>query len=187
MEKGFCVAFSFGSNEYRCTTSHFLNTLSKQYRQLEIFYREKCMKKKTERELITDCHGKTDINFTIILVFRNRVSSVERLEKVHELVRSLCFKMLPGALQMERRTGGWRETPGNELYLKKNSEGYHISNGSNYMIESSFQPYCKSKYQTHIVVLDMRTKQLLIEQFFPVPRCVRMTKMSKMSNRSYDF
>ena len=38
------------------------------------------MKKKTEKELITDCHGKTEINFTIILVFRNRVSSVERFE-----------------------------------------------------------------------------------------------------------
>ena len=44
--------------------------------------------------------------------------------------------------------------------------------------------YCNSKYPTHMVVMDARTQQVLIDQLFSVPKCVRLARMSE---RSYDL
>ena len=45
-------------------------------------------------------------------------------------------------------------------------------------------PYCNSRYPAHMVVMDARTQQVLIDQLFSVPKCVRLARMSE---RSYDL
>ena len=66
----------------------------------------------------------------------------------------------------------------------KDSEAYHKPTGSKYLVGSSSAPYCSSRYPTHMVVMDARTQQVLIDQLFSVPKCVRLARMSE---RSYDL
>ena len=96
---------------------------------------------------------------------------------------SLSVEVFPGALQTEQKIGGWREALENEMNLK-DSEAYHKPTGSKYLVGSSSAPYCSSRYPTHMVVMDARTQQVLIDQLFSVPKCVRLARMSE---RSYDL
>ena len=66
----------------------------------------------------------------------------------------------------------------------KDSEAYHRPTGSKYLVGWSSTPYCNSRYPTPMVVMDARTQQVLVEQLFSVPKCVRL---SRMSERSYDL
>ena len=67
----------------------------------------------------------------------------------------------------------------------KDSEAYHRPIGSKYLVGSSCAPYCNSRYPTHImVVMDARTQQVLVDQLFSVPKCVRLDRMSE---RSFDL
>ena len=94
---------------------------------------------------------------------------------------SLSVEVFPGALQTEQKIGGWREALENEMNLK-DSEAYHKPTGSKYLVGSSSAPYCSSRYPTHMVVMDARTQQVLIDQLFSVPKCVRLARMSERSH-----
>ena len=59
----------------------------------------------------------------------------------------------------------------------KHTEGCHKAVGSKYLVESSAAPYCKSKYPTHLVVVDARTQHKLIS----VPKCVSLSRTSEKS------
>ena len=63
----------------------------------------------------------------------------------------------------------------------KESEAYHRPTGSKYLEGSSSAPYCNSRYPAHIVVMDARTQQVLVDQLFSVPKCVRLARMSETS------
>ena len=134
-------------------------------------------------ELIADCHGVTEVNLITALGFCSRTNSIElleRLERAHELVTSLSVELFPGALQSEQKIGGWREALEIERNLK-DSEAYHRPTGSKYLEGSSSAPYCNSRYPTHMVVMDARTQQVLVDQFFSVPKCLRLARMSETS------
>ena len=137
-------------------------------------------------ELIADCHGVTEVNLITALGFYSMTSSIESLEcleRAHELVTSPSMEVFPGALQTEQMIGGWREALENEMDLK-DSEAYHRPTGSKYLVGSSSAPYCNSRYLTHIVVMDARPQQVLVDQLFSVPKCV---KLARMSEKSYDL
>ena len=68
--------------------------------------------------------------------------------------------------------------------ILKGSEAYHRPAGSNYLVGSSSAPYSNSKYTTHMLVLDARTQQVLVDHFFLAPKCVRLARMSE---RSYEL
>ena len=93
------------------------------------------------------------------------------------------MEVFPGAIQTEQKIGGWREALENEMNLK-DSEAYHRPTGSKYLVGSSSAPYCNSSYPTHMVVMDARSQQVLVDQLFSVPKCVRLARMSQ---RSYEF
>ena len=144
------------------------------------------MSDKSGMELIADCHGVTETNLITALGFCSMTSSIEsleRLERAHGLVTSLSVEIFPGALQTEQKIGGWREALENEMNLK-DSEAYHRPTGSKYLVVSSSAPYCNSRYPTHMVVMEARTQQVLVDQLFSVPKCVRLARMSE---RSYDL
>ena len=137
-------------------------------------------------ELIADCHGVTEVNLNTALGFycmTSSLESLERLERAHGLVTSLSVEKLPGALQTEQKIGVWREALENEMNLK-DSEAYYRPTGSKYLVVSSSAPYCNSRYPTHMMVMDARTQQVLVDQLFSVPKCVRLARRSE---RSYDL
>ena len=111
------------------------------------------------------------------------IESLEHLERAHGIVTSLSVEVFPGALQTEKKIGGWREALENEMNLK-DSEAYHRPTGSKYLVGSSSAPYCSSWYPTHMVVMDARTQQVLVDQLFSVPKCLRLARISE---RSYDL
>ena len=134
-------------------------------------------------ELVADCHGVTEVNLMTALEFYSMVSSIEsleRLERAHQLVTSLSVQVFPGALQTEQKIGDWREALENEMKLK-DGEAYHRHTGSKFLVSSSSAQYCNSNYPTHMLVLDARSQQLLIDQLFSVPKCVKLVRMSEKS------
>ena len=186
LKQGTCLAQHSGMEGHVCNLRHCLITLSEQHRQLARLYGRLSMSDKSGMELVADCHGVTDVNLITALGFCSMTSSIElleRLERAHELGTSLSVEVFPGALQTEQKIGGWREALENEMNLK-DSEAYHKPTGSKYLVGSSSAPYCSSRYPTHMVVMDARTQQVLIDQLFSVPKCVRL---SRMSERSYDL
>ena len=117
-------------------------------------------------ELIAGCQGVTEVNMMTALAFYSMVSSIEsleRLERARELFTSLSLEVFPGALQTEQKIGGWRQALENKINLK-DSEEHHRPTGS--IVGSSSAPYCNSKYPKHMMVLDARTQQALIDQLF---------------------
>ena len=186
LKQGTCLAQQSRMEGHVCNLGHCLITLSEQHRQLARLYGRLSMSDKSAMELVADCHGVTDVNLITALGFCSMTSSIEsleRLERAHELVTSLSVEIFTGALQTEQKIGGWREALENEMNLK-DSEAYHRPTGSKYMVGSSSAPYCNSKYPTHMVVMDARTQQVLVDQLFSVPNCVRLARMSE---RSYDL
>ena len=184
LRQGTCLAQHSGMEGHVCNLGHCLITLSEQHRQLARLYGRLIMSDKSGMELVVDCHGVTDVNLTTALGFCSMTSSIEsleRLERAHELVTSLCVEVFSGALQTGQKIGGWREVL--EMNLK-DSEAYHRPTGSKYLVGSSSAPYCNRRYPTHMVVMDARTQQVLIDQLFFVPKCVRLARMSV---RSYDL
>ena len=186
LRQGICLAQYSEMEGHVCNLGHCLITLSEQHRQLAQFYGRLIMSDKSGMELVADCHGVTEVNLTTALGFCSMTSSIEsleRLERANELVASLSVEVFPGALQTEQKIGGWREALENEINLK-DSEAYHRPTGSKYLVGSSSAPYCNSRYPTHMVVMDARTQQVLIDILFSVPKCVRLARMSE---RSYDL
>ena len=175
-----------GMDGHVCNSEHFLITLSEQHCQLAQLYGRLSMSDKSQMELIADCHGVTEVNLITALEFCSMTSSIEsleRLERVREQVTSLSVEVFPGALQTDQKIGGLREALENEKNLK-DSEAYHRPTGSKYLVGSSSAPYCNSRYPTHMVVMDARTQQVLVDQLFAVPKCVMLARMSE---RSYDL
>ena len=186
LKQGTCLAQHSGMEGHVCNLGHCLVTLSEQHRQLARLYGRLIMSDKSGMELVADCHGVTDVNLITALGFcsmTNSIESLERLERAHELVTSLIVEVFPGALQTEQKIGGWREALENEMNLK-DSEAYHKPTGSKYLVGSSSAPYCSSRYPAHMLVMDARTQQVLIDQLFSVPKFVRWARMSE---RSYDL
>ena len=109
------------------------------------------------------------------------IETLERLERAHELVTSLSVEVFHGALQTEQKIGSWREALENKMNLKY-SEGYHKTVGSKYLVGSSAAPYCNSKYPTHLFGIDARMQHRLTDQFFSVPKFVRLSRITEDSN-----
>ena len=137
-------------------------------------------------ELIADCHVVTEVNLITALGFCSMISSIEslqRLERAHGLDTCLSVEVFAGALHTEQKIGGWREALENEMNMK-GSEAYHRPTGSKNLMGSSSAPYCNSKYPTHMVVMDARTQQVLVDQLFSIQKCVRLARLSQ---RSFDL
>ena len=144
------------------------------------------MSGKSGLELIADCHGVTEKKLITALGFcsmKSSIESLEHLELAHRLVTSLSVEVFLGAISTEQKIGGWRQALENEMKMK-DSEVYHRTTGSKHLVGSSSAPYCHIRYPTHMVLMDARTQQVLIDQLFSVPKCLRLARMSK---RSYDL
>ena len=57
------------------------------------------------------------------------IESLERLERAHELVRSLSVEVFPGALYTEQKIGGWREALENEMNLNDSEACWLVISG----------------------------------------------------------
>ena len=183
LRQGTILAYNSGMDGYVCGSSYCLNTLSEQHRQLANLYGRLSISDKSERELIADCHGVTEVSLIAAWGFYSMTSSIEkleRLERAHGLITSLKVEVFPGALQTEQKIGCWLE---NEMNLKDSEANYRTA-GLNYLVGSGSAQFCNSRYPMHMVVMDARTQQVLVDQLFSVPKCVSLTRMSE---RSYDL
>ena len=82
------------------------------------------MKARTEKELIADCHGGTEVNLVTALGFYSLFSSLESLLNLgqrHEMVTAISVEVFPGVLQAEQKhIGKWREAIEAEMNIRHN-------------------------------------------------------------------
>ena len=83
-----------------------VKTLAKQYKQLTVQFGNIVMKAKTEKELIADCHGRTEVKIVTALGFYSMFGSLVsplNLEQKHEMVTAISVEVVPGVLQTEQK------------------------------------------------------------------------------------
>ena len=92
------------------------------------------------------------------------------LEQKHEMVTAISVEVFLAVLETEQKyIGKWREAIETEMNIR-HSESYCRPSGARYLVGSTLSPMCKSRYPLHFVDHD-----------FSVPKCVRLTRMSKKS------
>ena len=92
MDKGICPTSGCGFEGHVCGTGHCLETLGEQDCQLAKLYGILSMSDKSEKQLVADCHGATEVSRITALGFYRMTTSIElleRLERAHELLTAL--------------------------------------------------------------------------------------------------
>ena len=103
------------------------------------------------------------------------------LEQKHEMVTAISLEVFPGDLPTEQKhIGKWREAIEAEMNIR-HSEIYCRPSGARYLVGSTLAPMCKSRYPVHFVVGDVKSTRRIVDQAFPVPKCVRLAGMSEKS------
>ena len=142
------------------------------------------MKAKTETELIADCHGGTEVNLVTALRFNSIFGSLESLlniEQKHEMVTTISVEVFPVVLQTEQKyIGKWREAIEAEINIR-HIETYRRPTGARYLVGSTLALLCNSRYLVHFVAVDVKSTRTIVDQFFSVPKCVRLAIMSEKS------
>ena len=77
VKPGSCLAEVCGLEGHVCGGLDCVKTLEKQHKQLTILFGNIVMKAKTETELISDCHGGTEVNLVTALGFYSMFGSLE--------------------------------------------------------------------------------------------------------------
>ena len=112
VKPGSCLAKVCGLEGHICGGLVCVNTLAKQPKQLTILFGNIVMKSKTEKELIADCHGGTEMKLVTALGFYTTFGSLEspiNLEQKHEMATTISVEVFPGVLQTEQKyIGKWR-------------------------------------------------------------------------------
>ena len=156
-----------------------MKNLEKQPKQLTILFKNIVMKAKTETELIADCHGGNEVNLVSALGFYSMFGSLESLlnvEQKHEMVTAISVEVFPGVLQTEQKhIGRWREAIEAEMNIR-NSETYRRPSGAQYLVGSTLDPMCKSRYPVHFVAVDVKSTRTIVDQAFSVSKCVRLAR-----------
>ena len=106
VKPGSCLAEVCGLESHTCGGLDWVKTLEKPHEQLTILLGNIVMKAKTEKELIADCHGGTEVNLVTALGFYSIFRSLESpmdLEQKHEMVTTVGVEVCPGVLQTEQK------------------------------------------------------------------------------------
>ena len=139
-----------------------METLEKQHKQLTILFGNVVMKARTETELTADCHGRTEVNLVTALRFYSMFISLEsllNLEQRHEMFTAISVEVFPGVLQTEQKyIGNWREAIETEMNIR-HSETFCRPSRARYLMGSTLDPVCKSRYPVHFVAVDVRVRE----------------------------
>ena len=125
------------------------------------------MKMRTEPELIACCHGGAEVNLEIALGFYSMFGSLEstlNIEQKHEMVTAISKEVFPGVLQTEQTI--WREARVVEMKIRR-SETFRRSSVARYLVGSTIDPMCKSRYR--LKKMSEKNYQVLCKIFAAVP------------------
>ena len=182
VKPGSCLAEVRGLEDHVCGGLDCVKTLERQHKQLTVLFGNIVMKARTETELIADCHGGTEVNLVTALGFYIMCSSLEsllNLERRHEMVTVISVEVFPAVLQTEQKhIGKWREAIEAEMNIR-HSETFCRPSRARYLVGLTLAPMCKSRYPVHFVAVDVKSTRTIVDQAFSVPKCVRLTRMSK--------
>ena len=124
------------------------------------------------------------MNLVTALGFYSMFSSLEsllNLEQRHEMVTAISVEVFPGDLQTEQKhIGKWREAIEAEMSIR-HSETHCRPSRARYLVGSTLTPMCKNRYPVHFVAVNVKSTRTIVDQAFSVPKCVRLTRMSKKS------
>ena len=98
-----------------------------------------------------------------------------------QVVTAISVEVFPGVLQTEQKyIGKWREAIETEMNIR-HSETYCRPSGAQYLVGSTLDPMCRSRYHVHFVAVDVKSTRTIVDQAFSVPKCVRLARMSEKS------
>ena len=161
-----------------------MKTLAKQHKQLTISIGNIVMIAKTEKELIADCHGGTEVNLVTAIGFYSIFGSLESLlnpEKKIEMVTTIKVEVFPVVLHTEQKyIGKWREAIEAEMNIRQ-SETYCRLSGVRYLVGPTLAPTFKSRYPVHLLGVNVISERTIMDQAFSVPKCVRLARKSEKS------
>ena len=185
VKPGSSLAQVCGLEGHVCGGLDCVKALERQHKQLTILFGNVVLKARTETDLIADCHGGTEVNLVTALGFYSLFGSLEsllNLEQRHEMVTAISVEVFSGVLQTEQKhIGKWREAIEAEMNIR-HSEKYCRPSGARYLVGSTLASMCKSRYPVHFVAVDVKSTRTIVDQAFSVPKCVRLTRMSKKSD-----
>ena len=90
-----CLAEVCGLEDHICGGLDCVKTLERQHKQLTILFGNVVMKARTEKELIADCHGGTEVNLVTALGFYSMFGTLESLLNLEQKVFSvpMCVRL----------------------------------------------------------------------------------------------
>ena len=104
---GSCPVKVYVIKGHICGGLDCVRTLAKQHKQLVIVSRNVVMKKKTETQLVVDCHGGTEVNLVKVLGFYSMFVSLQsllNLEQLHEMLTAISVEVFPEFCRLSRNT-----------------------------------------------------------------------------------
>ena len=143
-------------------------------------------REKSEVKIVAECYANTTVNIATSLGFFSRMCSIhslEMLESEHHLVTALSVESWPGVLQLtQKHIRGWKAGLEAEMGFPV-SEAYGLPVNANSLVGSVLANLCGSHYPLHMAMVEVSSQRLLIDKAFPVPKCVRLARMSHHSHK----
>ena len=126
------------------------------------------------------------VNIATALGFFSRMCSLQSLEILqseHHLVTALSVESWPGALQTTQKyIRGWKIGLEAEMGFPV-SKAYGLPENAKSLVVSVMANVCGSHYPLHMAMVEVSSQRILVDKAFPVPKCVRLVRMSQHSHR----
>ena len=185
-EPGCCLDLTCGSREHSCDGRSCVRIQCFQKEDLATWFGDITEKEKSEVQIVSECYKNTTVNIATALGFISRMcslQSLEMLESEHPLVTALSVESWPGSLQTtQKHIRGWKIGLEVEMGLPV-SEAYSLSVKAKSLVGSVRANLCGSYYPLHMAMVEVSSQRILIDKAFPVPKSVRLARMSHHSHR----
>ena len=186
LEPGSCLDLTCGGGEHTCRGRSCVKIQSFQREDLVAWFGDIKEREKSEVQIVAECYTNTTVNIATALGFFSRMcslQSLEMLESEHQLVTALSVESWPGALQTtQKHIRGWKIGLEAEMGFPV-SEAYGLPVNAKSLVGSVMANLCGSHYPSHMAMVEVSSRRILVDKAFSVPKCVRLARMPHHSHR----
>ena len=186
LEPGSCLDLTCGGGEHTCRGRSYVKIQSFQREDLVAWFGDIKEREKSEVQIVAECYTNTTVNIATALGFFSRMcslQSLEMLESEHQLVTALSVESWPGALQTtQKHIRGWKIGLEAEMGFPV-SEAYGLPVNAKSLVGSVMANLCGSHYPSHMAMVEVSSRRILVDKAFSVPKCVRLARMPHHSHR----
>ena len=186
MEPGSCLDLTCGGGGHTCDGRSCVRIQSFQGEDLVTWFGDITEREKSEVHIMAESCTNSAVNIATALGFFSRMCSLqsfEFLQSEHHLVTALSVESWPGALQTTQKyIRGWKIGLEAEMGFPV-SKAYGLPENAKSLVVSVMANVCGSHYPLHMAMVEVSSQRILVDKAFPVPKCVRLVRMSQHSHR----